>query len=314
LAPHQVRQPKVGGPLLSSVLAALFLVPLIASGWAITLTSAFLVEFLSDGRVRALSTLTPPPRVEPLAIPGLEADRYTMPASSASLVLAHGLAPEGKDDLRLQRAAALLARAGFVVAVPTIRGLTALRLRPSDVETVVTVIAAMPPPVAVVGVSVGAGPALLAAADPRVRDRVTAVLSLGGYAAADELARFYIRGEPELTRLFAEANPELMDASARRALTTGSLDDLSPDLRHLLESLSPERVVEQIRGRLLIVHGRDDRLVPVSESLRLARAAHALEPRVAIVSAVGHVSGVAGNHLLDLARLWGITYVLITGR
>jgi pimeloyl-ACP methyl ester carboxylesterase len=309
-----VRQPKVGGPLLSLVLAAFFLVPLIASGWAITLTSAFLVEFLSDGRVRALSTITRPPRVEPLAIPGLEADRYATPGSAASLVLAHGLAPEGKDDLRLQRAAALLARAGFVVAVPTIRGLTALRLRPSDVETVVTAIAAMPPPVAVVGVSVGAGPALLAAADSRIRDRVTVVLSLGGYAAAAELARFYILGEPELTRLFAEANPELMDASARRALATGSLDDLSPDLRRLLDALSPERVVERIRGRLLIVHGRDDRLVPVSESLRLARAARALEPRVAIVSAVGHVSGVAGDHLFDLARLWGITYVLIAGR
>jgi len=33
-----------------------------------------------------------------------------------------------------------------------------------------------------VGVSVGAGPALLAAADPRVRDRVSVVLSLGGGA------------------------------------------------------------------------------------------------------------------------------------
>jgi pimeloyl-ACP methyl ester carboxylesterase len=309
-----VREPKVGNHLLSVLVATFLVAPVVTAGWAVTVTSAFLVEFLSDGRVGALSSITRSPRVDPLAIPGVDVDRYATAASDASLVLVHGLAPDGKDDPRLRRAAALLARAGFVVAVPTIRGLTALRLRPDDVETVVAAIGAMPPPVSVVGVSVGAGPALLAAADFRVRDRVAAVLSLGGYAAAAEVARFYITGEPELTRLFAEANPELMDESARRALATGSLDELSPELRRLLDALSPERVVGQIQGRLLIVHGENDRLVPVSESLRLARAARALEPRVAIVGAVGHVSGATGGHVVDLARVWGITYNLIAGR
>jgi pimeloyl-ACP methyl ester carboxylesterase len=309
-----VPEPKVGGALLPVFVAALLVLPVIAAGWAITVTSAFLTEFLSDSGVPALSAITRPPHREPLEVPGVAADRYFTSESAPSLVLAHGLAPEGKDDPRLQRAAALLARAGFVVAVPTIRGLTALRLRADDVETVVSAIDAMSPPVSVVGVSVGAGPALLAAADSRVRDRVAAVLSLGGYAAAAEVARFYLSGDPELTRLFAEANPDLMDDSARRALATGSLDELSPELRRLLEALSPERVIGQLRGRLLIVHGRHDRLVPVSESLRLAEAARALEPRVAIVGSVGHVSGGARGDVVDLARLWGITYNLIAGR
>jgi pimeloyl-ACP methyl ester carboxylesterase len=309
-----VREPKVGRPLLSLLVVALLFAPVATWAGAVLVTWAFLIEFVSDGRVGALSLVTRPPRVEAMAIRGVEADRYLTSDSGSSLVLAHGLAPDGKDDPRLRRAARLLARAGFAVAVPTIRGLTALRLRPDDVETVVAAIASMPAPVSVVGVSVGAGPALLAAADPRVRDRVAAVLSLGGYAAAAELARFYITSEPELTRLFVEANPELMDATARRALTTGSLEDLSPELRRLLDKLSPEQVVGQIRGRLFIVHGREDRLVPVSESLRLARAAHALQPRVAIVGAVGHVSGGSGGQVVDLARLWGIAYTLIAGR
>ena len=46
-----------------------------------------------------------------------------------------------------------------------------------------------------VAVSVGAGPALLAAADPRVRDRVRARAGLGGYASARELVRFYLTGD-----------------------------------------------------------------------------------------------------------------------
>jgi hypothetical protein len=84
----------------------------------------------------------------------------------------------------VQHAAELLARAGFDVAVPTIPGLTRGRLRPEDVEPVVATLAVRAAPTAMIAVSVGSGPALLAAADPRVRDRVSVVLSLGGYAGA----------------------------------------------------------------------------------------------------------------------------------
>src|SRR5207245_7697373 len=63
-----------------------------------------------------------------------------------------------------------------------------------DVAPVVATLAARPAPTVVLGVSVGAGPALLAAADPRVRDRVRAVVSLGGYASAREVLRFWLTG------------------------------------------------------------------------------------------------------------------------
>ena len=302
-------------------------------------SAAFLVEFLSGDQIRALSWLTGAPTVRALTIPGVAADLHEVPGlgchvpgrsagavavagerqphpicAGASLVLAHGLAPAGKDDPRLQRAAGLFARAGFAVAVPTIAGLTALRLRAADVETVVATVGAMPGPVSIVGVSVGAGPALLAAADVRVRDRVRAVLSLGGYASAPDLARHYLAGDPRLMRLFVEANPDLMDESAQRALVTGRLDELSPDLRRLLDDLSPERVVTALRGRLLIVHGREDPLVPYAQSVRLAEAARAAGPRVAIVGLVGHVGGRLAVDVRDLAGLWAITYDLIGGR
>ena len=57
-------------------------------------------------------------------------------------MLVHGYSPEGKDDPRVRQAAALLARAGFDVAVPTIPGLTRGRLRPDDVEPVVATLTA----------------------------------------------------------------------------------------------------------------------------------------------------------------------------
>lgn len=131
----------------------------------------------------------------------------------------------------------MLARAGFRVAVPTIPGLTRLRLRPEDTEPVVAAIQALAggepsAKVALVAVSVGAGPALLAADDPRVAERVGTVLTLGGYASTVELLRYFLTGayaygeisgrvppQPEAARLFLRANLDLIEsAEDRRAL------------------------------------------------------------------------------------------------
>src|SRR5207253_4548626 len=62
------------------------------------------------------------------------------------------ISPAGKNDPRLRRAARLLARAGFAVAVPTVAGLARFRLDPDDVEPVVRTLQAMPPPATLVGI------------------------------------------------------------------------------------------------------------------------------------------------------------------
>jgi len=190
-----VRQPEVAR-LLALLLAVLLVIPAAHAGWSALLAGAFLVEFLSHGRYRPLSPVTLTPTRRPLPLPGVAADRYVGVGlrGPRPLVLAHGLAPEGKDDPRVREAAGLLARAGFDVAVPTIPGLTRGRLRPEDVEPVVAALAARAGPAVVLGVSVGAGPALLAAADSRVRDRVGVAVSLGGYASALEVLRFWLTG------------------------------------------------------------------------------------------------------------------------
>jgi pimeloyl-ACP methyl ester carboxylesterase len=331
-----VHQPEVAR-LTALVLAFLFVVPVVRAGWSGLLAGAFLLEFLTQGRVAALSALTAEPARKPYGLPGITADLYVPTALSpgAPLVLVHGFAAEGKDDPRVRQAAALLSRAGFEVAVPTIPGLTRGRLGSEDVEPVVAAVAGRAAPSLVAGVSVGAGPALLAAADPRVRERVSAVLSLGGYASAAEAVRFWLTGaygyedirgrvehDPELVRMFVRVNGDRLDGPSRAVLegadregTERLLEAPPPDLQRYLDSLSPLRVARDIRARLFLVHGRTDRAVPYTESLRLA-AARPERTTLVLVGIVGHVKGDGGAGLRgvrDFLALWIVMYALVTG-
>jgi len=350
LAPCDVRQPQVarltvggtpsgkepaGWQVLSAFLLALLLVaPVLRAAWNGAVAAAFLVEFLTHAPLLTAMTLTPVRG--PLGAPGVAADLYihTGWTGGARLVLVHGFAPQGKDESRVRDAAALLARAGFDVAVPTIAGLTRGRLGLDDVETVVAALAGHAAPTVVIGVSVGAGPALLAAADPRVRDRVSAVLSLGGYASGLEVVRFWLTGtyefggvrgrvshDPELVRMFVRANADVLDPPSRALLESGEpekaarfLTALPPELQRHLDALSPLRVARDIPARLVLVHGYQDRAVPYTESLRLA-AARPDRTALVLVGIVEHVEGGGRGgwrEAGDLLALWRVMYGLLT--
>jgi pimeloyl-ACP methyl ester carboxylesterase len=314
-----VRQPEIVR-LLTLLFAILLVVPVARTAGDLALGAAFLVEFLSEGAWRPLSMLTPTPHRESMSVPGAAVDRWVGAAIvPVPLVLVHGYSPEGKDDPRVREAAALLARAGFDVAVPTVPGLTRGQLRPQDVEPVVATLAARSAPTVMISVSVGAGPALLAAAEPAVRERVRVILSLGGYASAAELLRFFLTGDfrwgairghvthdREIVRQFVEANADLLDLPTREILAdptrvASMLEAPPPALTHLLDQLSPERVARQIRARLVLVHGTHDRAVPYTESLRLA-AARPERTRVVLVGVLDHVEATRGASWLSGAR------------
>jgi pimeloyl-ACP methyl ester carboxylesterase len=310
--------------------------PVARTGWILVRAGTFLVEFVSDAAWKPLSSLTTRPLRRRMPAPSAVIDRWMPTGLSAGvpLVLVHGFAPRGKNDRRVRMAAMLLARAGFDVLVPTIPGLTAGRLRPDDAEPVVAALAARPEPAIVLAVSVGTGPAFLAAADPRVRDRVRTLVSLGGYASALELLRFFVTGDyafgdlrghvghdPEVVRSFVRANADLVDDSARRLLAARDTAEaeaaagaLSPTLRELLDTLSPLRVARDIPARLILVHGRGDPAVPYTESLRLA-AARPERTRVVLVGLLGHVEGSVPPSrtamAIDALRLWGVLYGLL---
>jgi fermentation-respiration switch protein FrsA (DUF1100 family) len=320
------------GRLAWLVVAVVVALPTIPAAALALRTGLFLTEFLSDGRWRALSAVTDDPQVVLLhARAGtrvIPADLYAIgqPAARPGLILVHGLSVAGKDDARLREAARLLARAGWTVAVPTVEGLTRLRLRPEDADAVTAAGRALRAeavrPIAVLAVSVGAGPALAAAVDPTLAGDVSAVLTLGGYASARALLRYTLTGEgsqggrglPDESAIahFVAANRELMDEAGRRladnrepAAVDALLAALPERSQRLLDELSPERHVGVLRAPLFLVHGRDDPAVPVSESRRLAEtAARAGRPaRLAVVGAVGHVEAGAVPRLAELARL-----------
>ena len=331
-----MRQPEVVR-LAALVLALALAVPVAWAGWSALLAGAFLLEFLSQGRPAALSMLTAAPTRRPFLVQGASADLYVHAGlhAGAPLVLVHGFSPEGKDDPRVREAAALLSRTGFDVAVPTIPGLTRGRLGREDIEPVIATLAGRAASTLVVGVSVGAGPALLAAADPRVRERVGAVLTLGGYASAREVVRFWLTGaygyegirgrvdhDPELVRTFVRANADRLDASSRAILEAADRDGAArlltappPDLQQYLDALSPLRVARDIRARLVLVHGRADRAVPYTESLRLA-AARPERTTLVLVGVVEHVEGRGASGwrgARDFLALWRVMYALLSG-
>jgi dienelactone hydrolase len=322
-------------------LAALLALPVLTTAFTMLVTAGFLTEFLAQGRWRPLSAISREPLARPLAA---TADGRSVPATlyvghtlrrAPGLVVVHGLAAAGKDDPRLDEAARLLARAGWAAAVPTVEGLTRLRLRPEDREAVGASVAALQaqgyPRVAVLGVSLGAGPALLAAADPATAPRLTAVLALGGYASAVELLRYTLTGAYAFGEVagrapavhesaiaqFARANDELLDEAGRRLVDNrdpAAVDEyvraLPPRTRALLHALSPGPAIAGLRAPLFLVHGRADPAVPFTESLRLEAAARAAgrPVRTAIVGTVAHVEADRGSALADLLTLWATLY------
>src|SRR5262245_29307304 len=182
--------------------------PVALRGWAGFTGLTFLVEFLTEGQQPWLSRITRAPVVEPLGggASDREAPDLWHPSGRSrgpwpGLVLIHGLTPEGKRDARLTATAALLARAGFAVAVPELPALKAQHLRPDDarvvretLERLATSPGVRRGPVAVIAVSVGLAPVALALDDAAVANRVRLVVALGGYADARELVRYFTTG------------------------------------------------------------------------------------------------------------------------
>lgn len=323
-----MHQPEVARRLALLALAFVLAAPVARAAVSLVAAAAFLAEFLTDGAWPALGALTAAPSREP----GAALDRYrgATLGTAPPLLLVHGYAPQGKDDPRLARAARLLARAGFDVWVPTLPGLTRGRLRPEDAAPVVAALASRPGPWAMVSVSIGAAPAFAAAGEPSVRDRVGVLLALGPHASAAETLRFWLTGEfgfgeargrvahdPVAVRAFVEANGDLVDAPTRAALAAGdgprverALAGLPPDVRALLERLSPARAMPGVRARVILVHGYADPTVPYTESLRLA-AARPAGTRLVLLHAVGHVEPAPRwTTAREVVRLWLAVHAL----
>ena len=261
------------------------------------------------------------------------ADIYRLPDGRprAAVLLFLGANETGRDDERAVNLGHALARAGYVVMIhwsPKM-GLHA-NIEPDEPEKLVWAFQYLEERgyvdrdrVGLGGFCVGASLALVAAADPRIRDRVHFVNAFGPYFDAESLllqaaSRSVVHEgegdtwEPDTLTLRVLANEliETLDDSSEiemlkrhylkdQVTTPVELTALSPSGRtvarllngvepHEAEALysalpttfhedliriSPSSHVGELRARLLVMHDRDDRLVPVSESRRLVKAA-----------------------------------------
>jgi hypothetical protein len=250
-----------------------------------------LQDFASGAADSRLKRTTPAPLRQPLAytVAGRahHADLY-LPAAldgciapgqvsaphcpRAALVAVPGAVPQGKDDPRMVAFATTLARAGFAVMVPELAGYRQLRIRPSDALEIADAFAwiSRRPQLAPDGragmfaFSYSVGPALLAALQDDIRERVRFVVGLGGYHDLPRAMLFFTTGWFEHEGAWQHITP---DDTGRMVLAYSSLDYLAP---------APDR---DVFDRMVAQRLRDPRadLAPLAAGLSAgAQAVYAL--------------------------------------
>lgn len=121
---------------------------------------------------------------------GAELTVYEPPGSVRGVIVCvHGISPFANEDPRLVVFARAIAAVGFRVIAPRFPSIAALQILPQQPAELVAVVEdvcqdpSLAPRgrVALLGVSLSGSFSLLAAADPRIADRVSAVCSIGGY-------------------------------------------------------------------------------------------------------------------------------------
>jgi dienelactone hydrolase len=145
-------------------------------------------------------------RTEEVIIPGrqrpIRARLYLGSGGGArqGLVVAHGVHYQGIDG-RLVPFARELARSGLVVLTPFLEDLADYRIDPRSVGELADSVLYLhgrhdlvDGPVGLLGFSFGGGLALLAAAEPALHDRLSHVVSIGGYHDLGRVLRFYLTG------------------------------------------------------------------------------------------------------------------------
>jgi pimeloyl-ACP methyl ester carboxylesterase len=196
----------------------------------------------------------------------MEGDLYVPVGTSPGIVLVHGAAPLGAHDPRIERLAEALARAGRVVLVPQLE----LRHRVFDASDIERLVAAerflegspvVDGSVGYLGISYGGSFALVAAADPRIADRVGFVATFGAYLDIRHVIQGITthattpEGKVEAWEPAPQAAGILLNQSAK-LLSLG-------DARALREALEgerpPEELSDEARAFYDVLSNRDPR-------------------------------------------------------
>lgn len=172
---------------------------------------------------------------------------------------------------------------------------------------------------ALIGASTGAGLVLLAASDPRVADRVSAVAAIAPFASLRNILRLGTTGvygeQPfDAAPLVATAAARSLAASAPDDPAVPALlanrdpgsfdalyDDLALSTRALVDELSPLSRIRAVAAPIELASSPDDTFFPVEESLALERAGD--DVRLTVTSALVHVCPHVRPGLAHIARV-----------
>ncbi|MDP6605891.1 MAG: hypothetical protein QF664_06510 [Dehalococcoidia bacterium] len=219
--------------------------------------------------------------------------------SAPALVLILGADPAAADDRRVVRLVDSLARTGFVVLFPLSDELDAKHVGAVEVERLVGAFEALERDpgvradrIAFVGLSAGGSLAIVAASDERIAARVWSVTAIGPYFDAVSLAASALAGAyrspggivpwtPE--RVTVEVVQQTLLSSLpdgqRQQLARADLDtalsllhELPAEQQAALRAVSPGTSIDGLRAPLYLLHDRNDRFVPWTESEALAAA------------------------------------------
>lgn len=245
------------------------------------LLAGLLLQEMTSGREGVLSTLTELPRRETVTLrtPGREfyADLY-LPSEAegrGGILLLHGLDPEGRRHPQLVHLAYALARARRVVLVPDLHGLKGLRMRVEDTRDVIRSFQYLegrpevaPDALGIAGISMAAGPGLIAAADSAIRERVRVVVSFGGYADLRSVITFvttgyygfkevtgYVPPRDVVRSLFLRSNVDMLPEEDRKEIE--ALLRSGP-----LPSAPPHALSREAKALYRVVVNRDQAAIP----------------------------------------------------
>lgn len=165
----------------------------------------------------------------------------------SALLLVPGAAEEGKDDPRLVAFAATLARARFTVLVPDLASLRELRVNPGNIGEIRDAFAwlvstkelAPGQRGGMVAFSYAAGPALLAAMEPQIREQTGFILAVGGYHDLPQVLTFFTTGWFRHERKWRYLEPNEYGKWVFVLSNLGRLDD--PVDRALLEAMAKRK-------------------------------------------------------------------------
>jgi fermentation-respiration switch protein FrsA (DUF1100 family) len=332
------------------LLAIVFERPLVTHAKVLLLLSQELPQI----PVKPLGLVTPQPIHEQLGLDSRHgpvvadlfrpAPRFGLPDPDTrpALILAMGVKVSDRDRPVLLNFARSMARLGFIVLWPRLEPLDQGASSAEEPDTFVAGFRYLQEVgwvarerISLLGFSIGASTAAVAAADPSLADQVRALIFFGGYYDLSAYLLSLATGTIVLddrtiawqpaddavghARLVLEAKGGdhvlgVFDAASRDAAESVLRSAPAPELDEL-RRLSPFEHVASLAAPLFILHDRGDPFVPYVESIKLRQALPPGQVRAFLLTGLfEHAQfkgGLSWQALRDVVELYGFLYAVL---